>query len=139
MEAFRPPPTSTGNCKRRRREAAIAECKKPLIRQGSVRERRKLPQRGLGRCPRNRPNFEHFHAKRSTFWELVNLILFKNQIEKIVSKPRTMKKFDRIIYTVCEETKISCVRTIRLAAASLKIAICLGLRCEPSAMFKQLN
>src|SRR6218665_296439 len=52
---------------RRRREAAIAEGKKPL-RLGGLGERRKL-------------------AKWSTFSALVNLIFFNNQIEKIVPKP----------------------------------------------------
>jgi hypothetical protein len=41
-----------GNCERRRREAAIAEGKKPLTTRG-MGERRKLPHRGLGRSPRS--------------------------------------------------------------------------------------
>src|SRR6218665_4166804 len=45
-----------GKCKRRRREAAIAEGKKPLTIRRSG-ERRKLHQRGLGRSPRSRRNF----------------------------------------------------------------------------------
>src|SRR6218665_2782537 len=74
---------SCGNCKCRRREAAIVEGKKPY-RLGGLGERRKLPQQGLGRSPKNRRNFEHFMPKWSAFWDVVNLIYFNNQIEKIV-------------------------------------------------------
>ena len=62
-----------GSCKRQRREAAIAEGKKPLTTRGSG-ERRKLPQWGVGRSPRKRRDFEHFVPKWSTFLALVNLI-----------------------------------------------------------------
>src|SRR6218665_1639344 len=41
---------------------------------GSLRERRKLPQRGLGRSPRNPRYFEHFMPTWSAFWDVVNLI-----------------------------------------------------------------
>ena len=61
---------SPGNCKRRRREAAIAEGKKPV------------PTRGSG----ERRNFEHFTPKWSAFWDVVNLIFLNNQIEKIVDE-----------------------------------------------------
>ena len=43
----------------------------------------KLPQRGLGRSPRNRSDFEHLMRKLGPFWNLVNLRLINNQIEKI--------------------------------------------------------
>src|SRR6218665_2596474 len=46
-----------------------------------------LPQRGLGRSPEKRPDFEHFMPKWSTFLALVNLIFLNNQIEKKVFKP----------------------------------------------------
>src|SRR6218665_3015512 len=36
-------------------------------RRGGLGERRKLPQWGLGRSPRNRRDFEHFKPKWSTF------------------------------------------------------------------------
>jgi len=39
--------------------------------------------RGLGRSPRKRHNFEHFMPKWSAFWDVVSLIFFNNQIEKI--------------------------------------------------------
>jgi len=74
-----------GNCKRRRREAAIAKGKKLLPTRGSE-ERRKLPQLGMGRSPRIRRNFEHFMPKWSAFWDAVNLIFFKNQSEKIIDE-----------------------------------------------------
>ena len=51
--------------KRRRRETAIAEGKKPLTTRG-LGERRKLPQRGLRRNPRNRRDFERFRDNSST-------------------------------------------------------------------------
>src|SRR6218665_3186234 len=44
-------------------------------------ERRKLPQRGLGRRPRNRRDFEHFKPKWSTFWDPVNLT-FKKKLNR---------------------------------------------------------
>jgi|SRR6218665_2067519 len=56
-----------GNCKRRRREAAIAEGKKLLATRGS-RERRKLPRGVWGRSPRNRKDFEQFMPKIVHFW-----------------------------------------------------------------------
>src|SRR6218665_1810908 len=40
---------------------------------GGLGERRKLPQRGLGRNPRNRRNFEYFKRKWSKFLDPVNL------------------------------------------------------------------
>ena len=58
--------------KRRRRETAIAEGKKPLMTRGSE-ECHKLPERGLGLSARNRRDFEHFKPKWSTFWDPVNL------------------------------------------------------------------
>src|SRR6218665_1902543 len=75
------PPQNTGNCKPRRREAAIAEGKKPL-RLGSLTERRKLPQRGLGRSPRNRRDFEQFSCNMEYIWALPNLVFCNNPIEK---------------------------------------------------------
>ena len=84
-------PSGRGYCKRRRREAAIAEGKKPFTTRGSG-EHRKLPQRGLGQSPRNRRDFEHFIPERSTFWALVNLIFLNNQIKKIVPKPSRFLK-----------------------------------------------
>ena len=51
-----------GKCKRRRREAAIAEGKKPVTTRVSE-ERCKLLQRGLGLRPRNRSDFEHYYSK----------------------------------------------------------------------------
>jgi len=54
-------------------EDAIAEGMKPLTIRG-YGERRKLTQRGLGRIPRNRRDFEHLMPKWSTFWDVVNLI-----------------------------------------------------------------
>ena|SRR6218665_3968262 len=71
-------------CKRRRREAAIAEGKKPLTTIGGLRERRKLPQRGL----ENRSDFGHFMPKLGTFWDLVNL-----RFLTIKSKNSRLKKF----------------------------------------------
>ena len=50
---------------------------------GGMGERRKLPQQGLGRSPRNRSDFEHFMRKLGPFWDLVNLRFINNQIEKI--------------------------------------------------------
>ena len=64
--------------KRRRRETAIAEGKKSLTTIGGLGERRKLRQRGLGRSPRNRRNFEHFKQKWSTFLDPVNLTFLNN-------------------------------------------------------------
>src|SRR6218665_3664628 len=60
-------------CKRRRREAAIAEGKKPLPTRGH-RERRKLPSGVWGGAPcRSRRDFEHFMQKWSTFYaKMVN-------------------------------------------------------------------
>ena len=49
---------------------------------GGLEERSKLPQRGLGQSPRNRSDFEHFMPKLGTFWDLVSLRLFNNQIQK---------------------------------------------------------
>jgi len=63
--------------KRRRRETTIAEGKKPLTTRG-MGERRKLPQRGLGRSPRNRDDFEHFKPKYSTFLDPGNLTFLNN-------------------------------------------------------------
>ena len=61
----------------RKRETAIAEGKKPLTTRGPG-ERRKLPQRGLGRSPRNRPDFDYFKPKWSTFWDPGNLKVLNN-------------------------------------------------------------
>src|SRR6218665_2067129 len=90
MEAIPPP---------RIREIASAEgaklrlpkARSPL-RLGSLMERRKLPQRGLGRSPRNRRDFEHFLPNGVHFGLLLILYFLKNQIEKIAPKPRIMKK-----------------------------------------------
>jgi len=59
----------------------LPKARSPL-RLGGLGERRKLPQRGLGRSPRKRRDFEHFMPKWSTFLALVNLIFLYNQIEK---------------------------------------------------------
>src|SRR6218665_3383755 len=75
----------------------LPKARSPL-RLGSLRERRKLPQVGLGRSPRNRRDFEHFMPNGVHFGLLLISYLKKNQIEKIEPKPRTMNKFDRIIY-----------------------------------------
>src|SRR6218665_3397317 len=77
------------------------------FRLGSLREQQSLVQ-----SPRNRRDFKHFLPNGVHFGLLLISYLKKNQIEKIAPKPRTMKKFDRIIYTACEETKIFCVRRI---------------------------
>ena len=53
------------------------------LRLGSLGERRKLPQQGLGRSPRNRSDFEHFMLKLGPFLDLVNFRFFNNQIEKM--------------------------------------------------------
>ena len=45
---------------------------------GGLGERRKLPQLGLGRSPRNRRGFEHFKPKWCTFWDPVNLTFLNN-------------------------------------------------------------
>src|SRR6218665_1393304 len=58
------------SCKRRKREAAIAEGKKPLTTRGPG-GRRKLPQRGLGQSPRNRRDFEHFMPNGVHFGHLL--------------------------------------------------------------------
>jgi len=81
------------SCECRRHKAAIAEGKKPLTTRGSEeRPNFKLPQRGLGRNPRNQRDFEHFTPKRSTFWALQNLTFFNNQIKKIVPKFFDLRK-----------------------------------------------
>src|SRR6218665_1856162 len=49
-----------------------------LSRLGDLGERRNLPQRGLGRSPRNQRDFEHFNPKWSTFWDPVNLTFLNN-------------------------------------------------------------
>src|SRR6218665_4126126 len=51
---------------------------------GGLGERRKFPQRGLGRIPRSRRDFENFKPKWTTFWDPVNLTFLNNSIEKIV-------------------------------------------------------
>jgi len=71
------------NCKRRRREAAIAEGKKPLTTRGSGGAS-KAPPAGSGAEPQKRTRFWIFHAKWSTFSALVSLMFLNNQIEKIV-------------------------------------------------------
>src|SRR6218665_405184 len=53
-----------GNCKRRRREAAIAKGKKLLPTRGSEERRRKLPQLGMGRSPRIREHCIRQKIKR---------------------------------------------------------------------------
>src|SRR6218665_3166971 len=64
-----------GGTETRSREAAIAEGKKPLTTRGPE-ERRKPPQRGLGRSHRNRRDFEGFMPNLSTFCDPVNLTFF---------------------------------------------------------------
>src|SRR6218665_3789443 len=49
-----------------------------LSRLGGMGECRKLPQRGLGRSPRNRDDFEHFKPKYSTFLDPGNLTFLNN-------------------------------------------------------------
>src|SRR6218665_3796286 len=60
------------NCKRRRRETAIAEGKKPLTTRGwgSVVS---SPSGVWGGAQENRRNFEHFKRKWSTYLDSVNL------------------------------------------------------------------
>src|SRR6218665_3759412 len=70
-----------GNWKRRRREAAIAERKKPFTTRG-LGERRKLPSGVWGSAPETDAILNNFLAKLSTFWALVNLIFCNNQIEE---------------------------------------------------------
>jgi len=60
------------------REIASAEGKK--LRLPKARSPYRL---GVWGSPRNRRNFEHFIPKWSAFWDIVNLILFNNQIEKL--------------------------------------------------------
>ena len=93
------PPLSDGSNSPRIREIASAEgAKLPLpkarspFRLGSLRERRKLPPRGLGRSPRHRSDFEHFLPNGVHFGLLLISYFLKNQIEKIAPKPRTMKE-----------------------------------------------
>src|SRR6218665_224995 len=71
-----------GNCKRRRREAAIAEGKKPLTTRGSGERRIRSPSGVWGGAPETDAILNNFLAKWSTFWALVNLIFCNNQIEK---------------------------------------------------------
>src|SRR6218665_873127 len=71
-----------GNWKRRRREAANGERKKPFTTRG-LGERRKLPSGVWGRAPETDTIFNNFLAKLSTFWVLVNLIFCNNQFEKV--------------------------------------------------------
>jgi len=61
----------------------LPRARSPLYWLGGLGERRKLPLRGLGRSHRNRRNFEHFMPKWSAFLDIVNLIFFNNQIEKL--------------------------------------------------------
>ena len=63
-----------GYCKRRGREAAIAEGNKPFRTKGSG-ERRKAPEADA--------ILNNFLGKSSTFWALVNLIFCNNQFEKV--------------------------------------------------------
>src|SRR6218665_1932629 len=72
---------SRGNCKRRRREAAIAEGNKPLTTRESG-ERRELPSGVWGAAPETYAILKNFLAKRSTFWASVKLIFCDNQSEK---------------------------------------------------------
>src|SRR6218665_3125210 len=66
----------SGKC--RRREAAIAEGKKPLTTIGGLWERRKLPQRGLGRSTDADAIFNILCKNRVHFSMLINLLLFFN-------------------------------------------------------------
>src|SRR6218665_940731 len=74
--------------------ASAEGAKLPLLkakntsRLGGLGERRKLPQWGMGRSPRNRSNFEHFMPKLGTIWDLVNL-----RFLTIKSKNSRLKKF----------------------------------------------
>src|SRR6218665_1327776 len=65
-----------GNCKRRRREDAIAEGKKPLAARGSG-ERRKLPRGGWGGAPET-VRILNISCQKSTFWDLLNLVFVDN-------------------------------------------------------------
>jgi len=85
LEFFEYKHMSRGNCKRRRRQAAIEKARSPY-RLGGLGERRKLLQRGLGLSPRNRRNFTHFMPKWSAFSDVVNFLFCNNQIEKIVDE-----------------------------------------------------
>ena len=75
------------NCKRRRREAAIAEGKKPLttIGAGGAYD---APQRIWGGAPETDAILNNFLAHWSTFWAHVNLIFCNNQIEKSRPMPK---------------------------------------------------
>src|SRR6218665_3854792 len=76
LEFFAYRHVSGGNCKRPRREAAIAEGNNPLPTRGfgpwgSVES---FPSGVWGGAPcRKRRNFEHFMPKWSAFWDVVNL------------------------------------------------------------------
>src|SRR6218665_2282935 len=65
-----------GNCKHRRREAAIAKGKKPLAARGSG-ERRKLP-RGVWGGAKETVRILNISYQKSTFWDLLNLVFFNN-------------------------------------------------------------
>src|SRR6218665_3994067 len=66
-----------GNCKRRRREAAIAEDEKPLATRGSW-ERRKLSRMVWGGAPETVRILNIFSCQRSTFCVLLNLVFVNN-------------------------------------------------------------
>src|SRR6218665_4061715 len=54
---------------------------------GGLEERRKLPQRGLGRSPISRRYiFLTFYAKMEYIFGYVNFIFFSNQIKKIIDE-----------------------------------------------------
>ena len=73
---------SGANCKRRKRESAIAEGKKPLTTRESA-------QQGLGQNPRNQSDFEPFHAKMEYIWGSSKSEIFKQSNRK----SRRLKNF----------------------------------------------
>src|SRR6218665_771400 len=54
-------------------------------------ERRKLPN-GSGAEPQKPTRFSAFHAKKSKFWALVNLLFLGDQTEVKVPEPRSVKE-----------------------------------------------
>src|SRR6218665_3469975 len=87
--------------KRRSRETAIAEGKKPLTTRG-LGERRKLPQRGLRRNPRKRRVFERFREHSSTDISSTTLRLqtFRPQTFRLIL-------YTRVYKTVIHPTSVS--------------------------------
>jgi len=56
--------------KRRQTLGNLWKARSPF-RLGDLGERRKVPQQGLGRSPRNQRDFQHFMPKRANFWLLL--------------------------------------------------------------------